>query len=151
MGLNCSHGAWDGAYSSFMYWRRMIAKVAGLPPLDLMEGFYCPLDCKHSVPTLYHGFHTREPAYGQGSKPYMADIDERLPIKWECLKPSPLLALLNHSDCDGDIPPDQCGPIAEELSRLVPMIHEEYWKAATVKFIAGLCKAAEAGEPLLFR
>lgn len=39
MGLDTSHDCWHSSYSSFNQWRRAIAKAAGLPPLDDMEGF----------------------------------------------------------------------------------------------------------------
>ena len=39
MGLDTTHDAWHGAYSSFMRWREAVAKAAGLPPLrDYYEG-----------------------------------------------------------------------------------------------------------------
>jgi hypothetical protein len=38
MGLDISHGCWEGAYSAFMRWRQQIAEVAGIP-LMLMDGF----------------------------------------------------------------------------------------------------------------
>lgn len=123
MGLNCSHGAWDGGYSSFGTWRRIIAVAAELPPLKLMEGFY---------------WTQNEPTPG-------------LPIKWECLKPSPLHILLSHSDCDGYIAPDDCGAIAIELEKLIPKIPDEWGKEKTVQFIKGLRLASECNEPLLFR
>lgn len=40
MGLDTTHNAWHGAYSAFMRWRTEIARVAGYPPLSLMEGFF---------------------------------------------------------------------------------------------------------------
>lgn len=39
MGLDTTHDAWHGPYSSFNEWRRQIAKAAGMPPLNDMEGF----------------------------------------------------------------------------------------------------------------
>ena len=39
MGLDISHDAWHGPYSAFHRWRRKIAEVSGLPPLDSMQGF----------------------------------------------------------------------------------------------------------------
>ena len=39
MGLDVSHDAWHGAYSSFMRFREKLAKIAGFPPLQKMKGF----------------------------------------------------------------------------------------------------------------
>lgn len=39
MGLDTSHDAWHGSYSSFHKWRKIIANRAGYPPLDSMVGF----------------------------------------------------------------------------------------------------------------
>lgn len=39
MGLDISHDTWHGSYSAFHRWRKKIAETAGLPPLELMEGF----------------------------------------------------------------------------------------------------------------
>lgn len=156
MGLDCSHNAWHGAYSAFMRWRKKIAEVAGLPPLELMEGFYMPLSSTGA--TLYHGLNTNKPAWGPDSMPFFADLDIRLPIRWECLKPSPLHELLYHSDCDGEIPTDRCGAIADALEVLIPMLpdedgggHVRNWRKTTQQFVDGLRDAAAKGEALLFR
>lgn len=134
MGLDCSHDAWHGAYSAFDRWRQKLAEVAGLPPLDLMDGFYGSR-CRLKYP----------------------DIDSKLPISWDCLKPSPLHELLSHSDCDGEIAPDRCGPIADALEALIPLLPDEedtghigIWKEKTAQFVKGLRAAAAAGEPLDF-
>lgn len=149
MGLDTTHNAWHGAYSAFMRWRQELAKVAGLPPLDLMEGFYVPLQGS-GLPTLYHGIQSRD---GE----HLTGIDSRLPIKWDCLKPSPLHELLYHSDCEGEIPADHCGPIADALEALLPQMpggegggHIGNWRDKTKAFIDGLRAAAAAGEPLGF-
>lgn len=155
MGLDCSHNAWHGAYSEFMRWRTKLAEVAGLPPLELMDGFYAPLSA--SGATLYHGINTNQPAYGPESGPYLGRLDELLPIRWDCLKPSPLHELLYHSDCDGEIAADKCEPIAAALDELIPLLpegeaggHIGNWRATTAQFVAGLRAAAAAGEPLDF-
>lgn len=156
MGLDCSHNAWHGAYSAFMQWRTELAKVAGLPPLELMDGFYAPLDCG-SLPTLYHGMNTQDPAFGPDSRPHMANLDDRLPISWDCLKPSPLHELLYHSDCEGEIAADKCVAIADALEELIPLLpegegggHIGVWRDKTAQFVAGLRAAAAAGEALDF-
>jgi hypothetical protein len=55
----------------------------------------------------------------------MANLDDCLPIKWDCLKPSALHELLSHSDCDGEIAADRCGPIADALESLIPLLPDE--------------------------
>lgn len=154
MGLVCSHNAWHGSYHTFMWWRKKLAEVAGLPPLELMEGFYRPLDSKgYGSPTLYHGKDTNMPSFGSNSRPYMAHLDDRLPISWNCLKPSPLYELLYHSACDGEIAADRCIPIANALAELIPLFHEnekEFWCKKTRLFIDGLRNAAKRGEAIVF-
>lgn len=157
MGLDCSHDAWHGAYSAFMRWRQEIARVAGLPPLELMEGFFCPQrkdgdEFLGVTPTIYVDPRSSELALSS-----LKRIEERLPIKWECLKPSPLHELLYHSDCDGEIAADRCGPIADELEKLIPLLpdceaggHIGHWRRKTEQFVKGLREAAAAGEPLDF-
>ena len=39
MGLDTSHNCWHGPYSSFMSFRKELAKVANIPDLDSMDGF----------------------------------------------------------------------------------------------------------------
>lgn len=149
MGLDTTHNCWHGAYSAFMRWRRELARVAGLPPLDLMEGFYAPLQGR-GLPTLYHGMATRE-------GDYFKDLDESLPINWECLKPSPLHILLHHSDFDGEIAWQECGPIADALEALLPKLpkveaggHIGDWRDKTQQFIDGLREASKLRENVEF-
>lgn len=150
MGLDTSHGCWHGAYSAFMTWRRELAKAAGLPPLDLMEGFYVPLGAKGGLPTLYYGFRN------EGDN-YLEDLDSRLPISWNCLKPNPLHILLNHSDCDGELSWEDCSAIAASLEELLPKLpkgdcpgHIGNWKDKTKTFIDGLRDAYSKQENVNF-
>jgi hypothetical protein len=153
MGLDTSHNAWHGAYSAFMRWRQEVARAAGLPPLELMEGFFAPQSKDFGrMPTFYLG-----PRAGELEENAIARIEERLPILWDCLKPSPLHELLYHSDCEGEIPAESCGPIADALEAILPNMatgdaggHIGDWTAKTKQFIAGLRAAAAAGEPLGF-
>lgn len=39
MGLDTTHGAWHGSYSTFNEWRTLVARAAGFPPLGEMYGF----------------------------------------------------------------------------------------------------------------
>jgi hypothetical protein len=132
-----------------MRWREKLAEVAGLPPLQLMDGFYAPLDSR-DLPTLYHGMETRN---GE----YLRQIDQRLPISWNCLKPDVLHQLLYHSDCDGSLETEVCGPLADRLSELLPLLpptedngHIGNWRDKTQKFIDGLRDASAAGEAVEF-
>jgi hypothetical protein len=154
MGLDTSHDCWHGAYSAFMRWREKIADAAGLPPLQLMEGFYEPLfhsNIKNTeFPTLFHGIH-------DGKDEYLKKIDSQLPIKWECLKPSPLFFLLHHSDCDGNIPWSKCRKIANELEKLISKLPDEddgghigNWREKTQKFVNGLRLAYSKKENVRF-
>lgn len=158
MGLDVSHDCWHGSYSTFMKWRCVLAKASGLPPLELMEGFYHFTDITtdeviKAVTAL--GFNN---GHEWASKLLQALYrPHNLPIRWECLKPSPLHSLLNHSDCDGTIPASECYGIADALEALLPVIEDEpgagqkdYWREKTMAFIAGLRLAAANGEDVGF-
>lgn len=66
----------------------------------------------------------------------------------------PINVLMNHSDCDGEIPSEVCGPLADALQEVIERMPKRgtYDQAlpATARFIAGLRKAAEAGEAVEF-
>ena len=150
MGLDCSHNAWYGAYSAFMRWRQKLAEVAGLPPLELMDGFYS--SGKYDG-VLYFGQNVEDELWSSKRN----RIQETLPISWDCLKPSPLHELLFHSDCEGEIAAHKCGPIADALEALIPTLPDEdagghigNWREKTAQFVAGLRAAADAGEALDF-
>lgn len=155
MGLYISHDTWHGAYSAFMRWREKIAEVAGLPPLELMEGFYTDDKESHNM------FSLLDYTYPKGDELDMAAIRrmrKKLPIKWECLKPNPLIELLYHSDCDGHIPWSKCQKIAIELEKLLPLLPDEdagghigNWIDKTKTFIAGLNLAHTEKKKLQFR
>lgn len=152
MGLDTTHDAWHGSYGAFHRWRSMIARIAGLPPLELMEGFFAPQGVGHGVPTFYLGIHNDELVVSSIKR-----IEESLPIRWDSLKPSALHELLYHSDCDGSIPHTRCKAIADALDKLLPLLpnddaggHIGNWKDKTSQFIAGLRKAAKARQNLAF-
>lgn len=152
MGLDTTHNCWRGAYSAFMRWRQEIARAAGLPPLELMEGFFAARDNGHMPSTFY-----LSPNAGELAESSLKLIEDRLPIRWDCLKPSPLHELLYHSDCDGEIPAERCGPIADALEAVLPNMptgsgggHIRDWRAKTQQFIDGLRDAAAKGEAVGF-
>lgn len=130
MGLDVSHNCWEGAYSAFMRWREELARLAGMPPLQMMEGF--------------------TPRFAAPETPI---------ISWEALRPDPALhALLNHSDCDGELPAEICAPLADRLEELLAAApadlnlggHIGNFHDKTRQFITGLRDAAAAGEAVEF-
>lgn len=153
MGLDTSHNCWHGAYSAFMRWRREVAKLAGLPPLELMEGFFDEVSAINNP-----FFETHKAECSQGFNVNSPEsIWKRLPIKWEALKPSALHILLYHSDCDGEIKWQDCNAIADALETVCVKMKDEdagghigHWKAKTRQFVDGLRLAASNHENIEF-
>lgn len=147
MGLDTSHGCWHGAYSAFMRWRQELCKVAGLPPLDLMEGFFEKGSYRDPFREMAREFPASAAAYY-----------DCLPIKWSSLRDDPYLyELLNHSDCEGELAAEVCGPLADRLAELLPLLspgdgggHIGNWRDKTQTFIDGLRVAASAKEAVAF-
>jgi hypothetical protein len=122
MGLDTSHDCYHGGYGSFNNLRMAWAKAAGLPPLELMEGFYSADEMGSPFAFLKHSCE----AYKMNDlydamKRHVMDF---LPIRWACLKPDPLYTLLCHSDCDGEIEAKDCAGIADSLEKLLPALPE---------------------------
>lgn len=119
MGLDTTHDAWHGPYSSFMRWRTFIAKKAGLGNLRDYEG------------------------YG-GQLPFSS------------IEQDGLRTLLSHSDCDGELTPDECKSISDDLMNLLPLMNgadpnEQYFKEKTETFINGCMAAYHLKETLYFQ
>lgn len=118
MGLDTTHNAWHGPYSSFNDWRGWVGKQIGIE-LRQMEGFGGEI----SFDTVTH------------------DVK----------------ALLDHSDCDGSLTPEQCEQIANGLDEILSKLPEDepkdersnYWLAE--RFRDGCRLAASKGETLEFR
>jgi hypothetical protein len=141
-----------------MSWRIQLAKAAGLPPLELMEGYFFLDTLDSPVSLLMTG--SEERAKNQIQR----RILNYLPIKWECLKPSALHILLQHSDCEGSIEAKDCGSIADALGALLPNLPEENndilyggnqfhiptLREKTQQFIDGLRLAASKNENVEF-
>jgi len=152
MGLTVSHNCWDGAYSAFMRWRKQLATVAGLPPLELMEGFFSKDQAVTGNPFYLSYESDKRSGYDGGES-----IWSRLPIRWQCLKPDPLYLLLYHSDCEGDLDWKDCRAIADSLEKLISKLpkgdgggHIGNWRDTTSKFAKGLRAAHKAKENVEF-
>ena len=146
MGLDTSHGCWHGAYTAFSRWRDELARVAGMPPLWMMEGYFDPNSLCGTMITLKHA-----------SPKHWEILCKDLPISWDCLKRDVLYVLLHHSDCDGIIESYLCAPLADRLEELMPLLPSEpdpghigIWQEKTQTFIDGLREAARLGENVEF-
>ena len=135
MGLDCSHDAFSGAYSSFSRLRWFIAKSTGIcsfPP--------------HEDKTL------------DNDMIYFDDTFDKEKYKG-------LYEFLLHSDCDGEITSEMCEFVARDLELFLPnMLELEKEISATghltrnggfvgtvKKFIGGCKDAHISNEPLLFQ
>lgn len=113
------------------------------------------LDTSHDV---WHGsystFNTFRRAIAQASG---IDLDSMIGFGGDTPwpePPRPIDALLNHSDCDGEILAADCGPLADALEQLAPSVEfgedDEFLRAQLTSMIAGLRAAAAAGENVEF-
>lgn len=69
----------------------------------------------------------------------------------------PFVPLLYHSDCDGDIAWESCGPLADALEQLLPSMRRAdlvrplpWFESKTKQFIKGLREAFAAQENVEF-
>lgn len=126
MGLDTTHDCWHGPYSAFMRWR---------------EGLHVHIMAARGTPDPL-GLDGYRRAMEQGLWPYNDEND-------------PLDVLMSHSDCDGEIAAEMCGPLADALEKLLermpPRALYDTLRPATERFIAGLRRAAAAGEAVEFR
>ena len=133
MGLDVSHEAWHGAYSSFHRFRMAIAKVIGLD-LESMQGYH----------RYVNGVHCE-----CAKKPYG--------VSWDLLKHDAIFCLLNHSDCEGSIPWELLADLAKRLDDIAPLLAADAsdpesakWSERASQFANGCRKAIEAHESLEF-
>ena len=137
MGLDTSHGCWHGAYSAFSRWRNTIATIGG-----------------------YRLFNPdpNSPWYECAQINWEAVTPANLQGVWEHVPEDPLIVLIAHSDCDGEIRARDAGPLADRLAELLPKIadlgegggHVGNWREKTQKFIDGLRLAAKNDESVNF-
>lgn len=164
MGLDTTHGCWHGAYSAFSRWREELARKAGVP-LDLMEGYYGFRAGSSESRVWDDAMEWSAPREGgplcgdyRGTMlhRYITNVSAWLPIKWEALKPDILHVLLDHSDCEGEIAAADCGPLADRLEELLPLLegdgggHIGSYREKTQTFIDGLRLAASQNEAVEF-
>jgi hypothetical protein len=140
MGLDCSHDAFHGAYSAFNRLRQEVCKAAG----------------------------GRFPYYSEEDKIYLRDVqkvehisDGRWYVPDEVSREAwpGLYIFLEHQDCEGVISPADCKLVADDLTKLLPLISAEGHghlardggaRAVVQQFIDGCLKAHDANEELIF-
>ena len=140
MGLDTSHDCWSGAYSAFSRWRDELARAAGytFKPFETEFGtreFVAEINWDALQPKNYDG-------------------------EWDRIPEDPLIILLAHSDCDGEIKAEHAQLIADRLESLLDKLPADEeasghlsrygYRGTTERFIEGLRLAAEAGEPVEF-
>jgi hypothetical protein len=148
VGLDTSHGCWHGPYSAFSRWRTALQAAAGWPLDEVSDPPFTFIESRVINWAVLK--------------------DENFEGEWESIPEDPLIVLVAHSDCSGVIPVPALLPLAERLEGLAPLIdpdadvHPEWkpgmegratydgFRAATVRFAAGLRIAAAAGEPVEF-
>jgi hypothetical protein len=140
MGLDTSHDCWHGAYSAFGRWRLAVAEAAGYMVVPVKWP-----DLGYETDSVMLEWHRYEEKNYKG--------------EWDEMPADPLILLIVHSDCDGEIKPEHAGPLADRLEELLPKLTDEGgghiaarggYAGATKKFIAGLREAAAAGETVDF-
>jgi hypothetical protein len=146
MGLDTTHDAFHGAYSAFNSLRQEVCHAIG--------GSYPPHFLRN-----YDGDLAKD---ANGSVIYDRSLDEQrfyLPDDFTEEDNPGVWEFLKHSDCDGDIAPELCSVMADELDKIVPKMREDGvghiaarggFRAVLVKFVAGLRAAAAEGVPLGF-
>ena len=133
MGLYCSHDAFSGAYSAFGRLRQEVARAIGAsyPPHNVYQ-----------IGML--GFSSDQWYWGEGYS--------------QATHPG-LYEFFSHSDCDGEISPEMCIHVADELEQILPRMPESGdghilarggYRAVLKQFIEGCRAAAAANEPLRF-
>ena len=147
MGLDISHDAFSGAYRAFNRFRQMVCFVLGgsFPPhWQYNEDFTLKKDARGDI--------RRREDLDPNQVYFGDDLDET----------SGMYCFLMHSDCDGEISPEMCIKVADDLEALMPKIEaidnggsghiaaRGGYVGVTRKFIDGCRAAAAKGEPLIF-
>jgi hypothetical protein len=72
--------------------------------------------------------------------------------RYSKISKDPILPLLAHSDCDGDLGPEECKKVAPRLREIVSKWpDDDYDKEQALELADGMDAAAASSEPLKFR
>lgn len=135
MGLDFTHCDARWGYGGFMRFRCRLADEIGVG-LESMEGFTSSLENLICIAR-------REKPTRDDMQPYITS--------WDALKPDPIIPLLSHSDCDGELTPEQCRSIAPRLRELVKdWKDDDYDKQHALELAKGMELAFSLNQPLEF-
>lgn len=71
-------------------------------------------------------------------------------LNWEGID-DPIIGLLNHSDCEGELSPEECGKIFPRLRELIaPWNEDDFDKKPAELLVSAMEHAAEEAIPLIF-
>lgn len=133
MGLDTTHDCWHGPYSQFMRWRQWLNLFV------MTERGKAGDAAAQKIADMGATFEAIEKAWAEGHYD-----DQSVPLN----------VLMNHSDCEGEIAAEVCGPLADALEALLSHMPErgiyDEKRPATERFIRGLRRAADANEPVVF-
>lgn len=133
MGLDTTHDCWHGPYSQFMRWRQWINHFVMEDRGNAGDEAAKQIGYKGATAEAL------EKAWADGHYD-----DQTMPIN----------VLMAHSDCDGEIAAETCGPLADALEALLHHMPErgiyDEQRPATMRFINGLRRAAAANEAVRF-
>ncbi|MCG7607129.1 hypothetical protein [Mycobacterium sp. CnD-18-1] len=147
MGLNTTHGCWDGAYGGFAYFRELVGKAAGLPHRDSRYGGQMlDIDWETVTHRQIMGHWDRKAPTVESTGIYDPPITD------------PVLYLLVHSDCEGKLRRGYLPALKARLEELEPAYDRlvarqqqgAYLGGRLRLFIDGLADAIEAGEHVEF-
>lgn len=146
MGLDTTHNCWHGAYSAFNRWRDRLAEAAGIE----VEPYRYENGIMFGGPRLDWRSIERKIGYDLNGK-----WDE-IPVRHDGI-PDPLIILLAHSDCEGELQTEFLDSLADRLEELLPLVEHEdggghigNYGDTTRKFIKGLRLAFKRGEKVSF-
>ena len=145
MGLDFSHCEAHWAYSGFMRFRTRLAAEAGIA-LHCMKGFAGgPTGKPFEILTI--SGQSEESGKMPGFDKY---IGSQPVISWDGVKDD-IKPLLNHSDCDGILTPEECAKVAPRLRELVSAWPDDDRDKRNALWLAeGMDEAASKGENIEF-
>lgn len=110
MGLDFSHCEAYWTYSGFMRFRARLATEIGVA-LRCMEGFAGGTTGGHFDKLMIFGYDENLPGYEKY-------VGNQSVISWDKVSDD-IVPLLDHSDCDGELTPEECKKVAPRLRKLV--------------------------------